>query len=96
MVPKSPQNTLYATGYMGSICGYPESCVFRYDGSAFHVWEPFNQIPQGLNDAYVGTIFDFQGKTYMTCSLPDPVDGSGFVSFLRWNGTAWEHVPGWN
>ncbi len=96
LVPKSPQNTLYATGYMGSICGYPESCVFRYDGSAFHVWEPFNQIPQGLNDAYVGTIFDFQGKTYMTCSLPDPVDGSGFVSFLRWNGTAWEHVPGWN
>lgn len=96
LVPKEPQNTLYATGYMGSICGFPESCVFRYDGSAFHVWEPFNQIPQGLNDAYVGTIFDFQGKTYMTCSLPDPVDGSGFVSFLRWNGTAWEHVPGWN
>lgn len=96
LVPKEPQTTLYATGYMGSICGYPESCVFRYDGSAFHVWEPFNLIPQGLNDAYVGTVFDFQGKTYMTCSLPDPVDGSGFVSFLRWNGSNWEHVPGWN
>lgn len=95
LVPKEPQNTLYATGYMGSLCGYPESCVFRYDGSAFHIWEPFNLIPEG-NDRYVGTIFDFQGKTYMTCSLPDPVDGSGFVSFLRWNGTAWEHVPGWN
>ncbi|MCC6839613.1 MAG: hypothetical protein IT230_05580 [Flavobacteriales bacterium] len=95
LVPKQPQTTLYATGYMGSICGYPESCVFRYDGSAFHVWEPFNLIPDG-NDNYVGTIFDFQGKTYMTCSLPDPVDGSGFVSFLRWNGSIWEHVPGWN
>lgn len=96
LVPKEPQTTLYATGYMGSICGFPESCVFRYDGSAFHVWEPFNLIPQGLNDAYVGTVFDFQGKTYMTCSLPDPVDGTGFVSFLRWNGSDWEHVPGWN
>ncbi|MBZ0206411.1 MAG: hypothetical protein K8H89_08805, partial [Flavobacteriales bacterium] len=95
LVPKEPQNTLYATGYTGSLCGYPESCVFRYDGSAFHIWEPFNQIPEG-NDRYVGTVFDFQGKTYMTCSLPDPVDGSGWVSFIRWNGTAWEHVPGWN
>jgi hypothetical protein len=95
LVPKEPQNTLYATGYSHSLCGYPESCVFRYDGSAFHIWEPFNQIPEG-NDRYVGTVFDFQGNTYMTCSLPDPVDGSGWVSFIRWNGTAWEHVPGWN
>ncbi len=94
LVPKEPQNTLYATGYMGSLCGYPQSCVFRYDGSAFHVWEPFNQIPEG-NENYVGTVFDFQGKTYMTCALRDPA-GPGYVSFLRWNGTAWEHVPGWN
>jgi hypothetical protein len=94
LVPKEPQNTLYATGHMGSICGYPQSCVFRYDGSAFHVWEPFNQIPDG-NDNYVGTVFDFQGKTYMTCALRDPL-GPGYVSFLRWNGSSWEHVPGWN
>jgi hypothetical protein len=94
LVPKDPQNTLYATGYMGSICGYPESCVFRYDGSAFHVWEPFNQIPYDA-DNYVGTVFNFQGKTYMSCSLPDPT-GPGFVSFIRWNGSSWEHVPGWN
>jgi hypothetical protein len=94
LVPKEPITTLYATGYMGSICGYPESCVFRYDGSAFHIWEPFQQMPDG-NDNYVGTVFDFQGKTYMTCSLPDPT-GPGFVSFIRWNGSSWEHVPGWN
>lgn len=94
LVPKEPQNTLYATGYMGSLCGYPQSCVFRYDGSAFHIWEPFNQIPDG-NDNYVGTIFDFRGKTYMTCALRDPV-GPGYVSFIRYNGTTWEHVPGWN
>jgi len=95
LVPKEPQNTLYATGYIGSVCGYPESCVFRYDGTAFHPWPPFDLIPQG-NDRYVGTIFDYKGKTYMTCALPDPVDGTGFVSFIRWNGSAWEHVPGWN
>src|SRR5690606_32292246 len=28
LVPKEPQNTLYATGYKHSLCGYPESCVF--------------------------------------------------------------------
>jgi len=94
LVPKEPNTTLYATGYMGNVCGYPESCVFRYDGSAFHIWEPFEQIPDG-NDNYVGTVFDFQGKTYMSCSLPDPT-GPGFVSFIRWNGSNWEHVPGWN
>ncbi|HMN06184.1 MAG TPA: hypothetical protein PKD45_10680, partial [Flavobacteriales bacterium] len=41
LVPKHPDTTLYATGFYGSVCGFPESCVFRYDGSAFHVWEPF-------------------------------------------------------
>jgi len=81
-------------GYDDEFCGYPPSCVFRYDGSAFHIWEPFNQIPDG-NDNYVGTVFDFHGKTYMSCSLPDPT-GPGFVSFIRWNGSSWEHVPGWN
>jgi hypothetical protein len=97
LVPKEPDTTLYATGYLGyasEFCGYPPSCVFRYDGSAFHIWEPFNQIPDD-EDNYVGTVFDFHGKTYMSCSLPDPT-GPGFVSFIRWNGSSWEHVPGWN
>jgi len=97
LVPKEPDTTLYATGYLGyddEFCGYPPSCVFRYDGSAFHIWEPFNQIPYDA-DNYVGTVFDFHGKTYMSCSLPDPT-GPGFVSFIRWNGSSWEHVPGWN
>jgi len=93
-VPQKPGTTLYATGYLGSICGYPESCVFRYDGSAFHPWPPFDQIPDYPNN-HVGTVFDFQGYTYMTGLFRDPV-GSGWASFLRWNGTTWEHVPGWN
>jgi len=94
LVPKVPDTTLYATGYTGSICGYPLSCVFRYDGSAFHIWEPFNQIPAD-NDNYVGYVFNYQGMTYMTGSFRDPL-GPGYVTFLRYNGTAWEHVPGWN
>jgi hypothetical protein len=97
LVPKEPDTTLYATGYLGyasEFCGYQPSCVFRYDGSAFHIWEPFNQIPDD-EDNYVGTVFDFHGKTYMSCSVPDPT-GPGFVSFIRWNGSSWEHVPGWN
>lgn len=94
LVPVEPQGTMYATGFVGSICGYPESCVFRYDGEQFHIWEPFQQIPS-YHGNYVGTVFDFQGKTYMTGSVSDPL-GNGLVTFLRFNGTTWEHVPGWN
>lgn len=98
LVPKHPDTILYATGYQGyddEFCGLPASCVFRYDGSAFHVWEPFNLITP-VHDNYVGYVFHYQGKTYLTGSVPDPVDGEGYVTFLRWNGTSWEHVPGWN
>ncbi|MBP8824498.1 MAG: hypothetical protein KBH07_12720, partial [Flavobacteriales bacterium] len=73
IVPKVPDTTLYATGYMGSVCGLPESCVFRYDGSAFHSWAPFDLIPPDNNN-YVGTIFDYKGKTYLTGSVRDPVE----------------------
>lgn len=94
LVPKQPQSTLYATGHTGSLCGYPESCVFRYDGSAFHIWEPFQQIPDDENGNYVGFIFDFQGMTYMTGLFRDPLS-SGSLSMARYNGSSWEYVPGW-
>lgn len=94
LVPKVPDTTLYATGWKGSLCGMPESCVFRYDGSAFLSWAPFDLIPPDNNN-YVGTIFDYKGKTYLTGSVRDPVE-PGYATFLRWTGTAWEHVPGWN
>jgi hypothetical protein len=96
-VPKVPDTTLYATGYIGyqdEFCGFPLSCVYRYDGSAFHSWEPFGQIPFNA-DNYVGYVFDYQGMTYLTGSVRDPL-GPGIVTFLRWNGSSWEHVPGWN
>ena len=95
LVPKEPTTTLYATGYTSSICGYPEACVFRYDGSAFHIWEPFEQIPND-NGNYVGTIFDYQGYTYMTGSFRDPLGTPNYKSLMRYNGTNWEYVPGWN
>lgn len=93
LVPKEPQGTLYATGYTGTLCGYPLSCVFRYDGQAFHIWEPFEQIPQAQGN-YVGLVFDFQGYTYMTGAFRDPL-GTGISNFMRFNGTTWEYVPGW-
>lgn len=97
LVPKMPGATLYATGYRGyddEFCGFPRSCVFRYDGTAFHAWPPFDEIPDDVNN-YVGTIFDYQGKTYMTGSFRDPL-GPGWATLLRYTGSAWEHVPGWN
>ncbi|MBL7983146.1 MAG: T9SS type A sorting domain-containing protein [Flavobacteriales bacterium] len=94
LVPKEPQTTLYATGFKGTVCNYPESCVFRYDGQAFYTWEPFELIPSNP-DNYIGHVFDFLGHTYITGSFRDPL-GPGFVDFLRFDGSAWEHVPGWD
>jgi len=93
LVPKEPEATLYATGFDEGLCGYPEACVFRYDGQAFHEWEPFEQIPE-YNNNYVGYVFDLRGMTYMTGSYRDPLS-NGFSSFMRFNGSAWEYVPGW-
>lgn len=94
LVPKRPGSTLYATGYTGTICGYPEASVFRYDGSAFYEWEPFEQIPYDESN-YVGYVFDFLGKTYMTGLYQNPL-GPGGATFMRYNGSSWENVPGWN
>lgn len=95
LVPKRPGSTLYATGYTGTICGYPEACVFRYDGSAFYEWAPFAQVPaQDAN--YVGYLFDFLGKTYMTGSYRDPLGSGQLVTFMRYTGSNWENVPGWD
>lgn len=94
LVPADPVgSSLYLTGLSTSICGYPQSCVFRYDGSAFHIWEPWNLIPEHSSN-WARFVFDFRGHTYLTGQFRDPL-GPGFVSFLRWNGASWEYVPGW-
>ncbi len=93
LVPRQPGANLYATGFRTSLCGYPESCVYRYDGSAFHEWPPFDEIPIYDNN-YVGVVFEFRGMTYMAGTYRDPFS-TGFCSLLRHNGTNWEYVPGW-
>jgi len=96
LVQKTPGATsMYATGYSESLCGYPEACVYRYDGSAFHEWEPWGQIPPAPdNGDYVGYVFEFQGMTYMTGGFQNPI-GPGIRYFMRFNGSEWEYVPGW-
>lgn len=94
LVPKEPGSTsAYVTGLRGSLCGYPESCVFRYDGSAFHEWAPWSLIPEAPSN-WTRFVFEFRGMTYLTGNFRDPF-GPGYVSMLRWNGTGWEYVPGW-
>jgi hypothetical protein len=94
LVQKTPGATsMYATGYSESLCGYPEACVYRYDGSAFHEWEPWSLIPD-FSSNYVAYVFDFQGLTYMNGVFANPI-GTGYRYFMRYNGTAWEEVPGW-
>jgi len=88
-----PNDTMYFTGYTGSVCGYPESCVFAYDGSAFYPFAPFDDW-EGIPDSdYVGYVFRFHGTMYMTGLLNNTVTGD-FHGFLRYTGTAWEPVPG--
>jgi len=95
LVPKEPQDTLYATGYDGVLCGlFPPTCVYSYDGSSFQRWAPFDLIPDTPNRV-VSSIFKFNGMTYMAGAFADPL-GQGTINLIRWNGTAWEHVPGWN
>jgi len=94
LVPKQPDSVLHATGHRYGLCGEPESCVFEYDGTAFQKWAPFDLIPDP-NDNYVGFVFHYKGKVYMTGLFGDPMDPDDVVTFLRWNGTSWEYVPGW-
>lgn len=95
LVPKEPQSgSIYATGWGGTLCGFPAACVYRYDGSAFYEWEPWALIPPD-NDNYVGYVFQFQGMTYMTGGFENP-NVPGLAYFMRYNGSAWEDVPGWN
>ncbi len=94
IVPRhDQQDNLYMTGFSSSICGYPEAAVFRYDGDGFHEWPPFQEIPYYANN-YIGTVFEFQGYTYMSGSYRDPLS-SGFCNLMRHNGSTWEYVPGW-
>jgi hypothetical protein len=95
LVPKDPQNTLYTTGHRtGTICGLTQSCVFRLDDSGFSEWPPFALIPDHPNNL-VGYVFDFLGMTYMTGTFRDPYSNN-LINFMRFNGTSWEHVPGWD
>lgn len=92
-VPVPPQDTMYFTGYRGSLCGYPESCVFQYDGSAFYPFAPFDDLPY-YSGNYVGYVFKYLEQYYMTGLLTvDTVDVE-FYGLMRYTGSAWEPVPG--
>ena len=94
LVPKEPQDILYATGPQGDLCQmFPPTCVYTYDGAVFARWEPFDLIAE-VNNRRVTYIFEYKDKTYMVGLFPDPT-GPGTASFLRYNGIGWEHVPGW-
>ncbi|MEZ4789597.1 MAG: hypothetical protein R2811_06220 [Flavobacteriales bacterium] len=87
-----PNDTMYFTGYMGSVCGFPESCVFSYDGDALEPFAPFGDLP-GVEGDYVGFVFRFQGRLYMTGLMESALTGN-IHGFLRYTGSGWEPVPG--
>ena len=94
LVPRFPNPVLYATGYPGNLCDQETNNVYVYDGSSFIPWVPFDQVEYDI-DNYVGSVFDYKGKTYVSGDFRDPL-GSGYSTFMRWSGTQWEYVPGWN
>lgn len=94
MVPSPPQDTAYFTGYRGTLCGHPWSNAFQYDGTSITPFAPMTDFPGSIND-YVGYVFRYQNQLYMTGSLHDTINGN-FYTFMRYTGTEWEGVPGWN
>ena len=95
LVPHFPQDTLYLTGYRGTLCGYDSSCVFAYVGDTIVPLPYQAPVLHHGPTSYVGFVFKYQGVPYLTGLLYDPLQGQHY-SFMRWNGTAWEGVPGWS
>ena len=88
------QPYIYLTGEAWSLCGFPEACVFRYDGLSITQWEPWAQIPSSTSNV-VNYMFEYRDKVYVGGIIANPV-GPGFKTLLRHNGTNWEEVPGYN
>ena len=88
------QPYVYLTGYNWSLCGFPEACVFRYDGLSITEWAPWAQIPSSTSNL-VNYMFEYRDKVYVCGSIANPL-GPGFKTLLRHNGTNWEEVPGYN
>ncbi|HRD53183.1 MAG TPA: hypothetical protein PKY96_11110, partial [Flavobacteriales bacterium] len=94
LVPKGvPGQWLYATGHRDTICGLPQRAAFRYNGEQFEDWPPFAALSDDHSD-YVGHVFEYQGMVHATGVLYNMFGGS-IACFIRYNGTAWEPVPGW-
>jgi len=88
------QDTLYFTGTMDVFCdSFPESCVVGYDGQAFHHYAPFDDLPY-YSGNYIGHVFHFQGQDYMTGLITTDTVNVEFYGIMRYTGTEWEPVPG--
>ncbi len=85
------EDTLLFTGYQGTMCGLNWSNVFAYDGSNFHTFQPFQAWPG--DEDYVGFVFKFKGIWYLTGLLHDDITDET-RGFMRYTGTSWEPVPG--
>ena len=94
LVPLPPQETMYFTGYLGTLCGYDSSCVFTYDGDTITPFDLDDPLLQ-CDGNYVGYVFEYLGTTYVTGLLWDPDLQQGH-SFMRWTGSELEDVPGWS
>ncbi|MFZ1618645.1 MAG: hypothetical protein WAT41_14955, partial [Flavobacteriales bacterium] len=94
LVPRFANPVLYATGYPGTLCDQDITNVYVYDGLGFIPWAPFGQVEYD-SDNYIGSVFDYRGKTYVSGDFRDPL-GPGYATFMRWTGAEWEYVPGWN
>ena len=85
-------DTSFITGWQGTICGEAPSCVFSYANGTIQRWAPFDDWPEHSSN-YVGYVFPFQGQYYMTGLVNDTAN-SAYYGFLRYTGTEWEPVPG--
>lgn len=87
-------STMYSLGYRNNFCGLPSACVFENTGDGFHSFAPWNAWPSTYND-YLGFVFKYQDMYYMSGLVTDSTT-QDWYTFLRFNGSTWEPVPGWN
>ena len=84
-------DSLFLVGYYGSLCGLDSSSIYTYDGTNVQRFLPYDDWPN--HDDYVGLVFKFLGSWYMTGLFDDLVTQQTY-GFLRYTGSAWVPVPG--
>jgi hypothetical protein len=86
-------NELYVGGVFDSIGTIRSPSIAKWDGTQWHALG-YGIVTSSGNPAYIHTIAEYHGNIYVGGTFTDSATGAP-LNLLRFNGTNWEHVPGW-